>query len=51
VATNKQATLEVLVSYNDGNGVFCGSVSRLYNEDPRPTEIIIKALDTVVEVD
>jgi hypothetical protein len=23
VATNKQATIEVLLSYNDGNGVFC----------------------------
>jgi uracil-DNA glycosylase len=26
--------------HNDGNGVFCGSAPRLYNEDPRPAERI-----------
>jgi hypothetical protein len=27
--------VEVLFNYNDGNGVFCGSTLRLYNEYPR----------------
>jgi hypothetical protein len=34
---------------NDGNGVFCVSVQRLYNEDNRPDEIIIIII-TRVEV-
>jgi hypothetical protein len=36
--TNKQGRIEVLLSYNDGNSVFCGFAPRLYNEDPRPAE-------------
>jgi hypothetical protein len=35
VATNRQATIEMLLSYNDGNGVFCVSAPRLYNKNPR----------------
>jgi hypothetical protein len=36
---NKQATIKVLLSYNNGNGVSVGSSPRLYNEEPRPAEI------------
>jgi hypothetical protein len=39
VATNKQTTIEILLGYNDGNGVSCGSAPRLYNGDPWPAEI------------
>jgi hypothetical protein len=49
---NKQATIDVLLNYNDGNGVFCGSVPRLYTEAPRPAEIGLKeSLEMAVEVD
>jgi hypothetical protein len=37
-ATNKQSTIEVLLSYNDGKVFSVGSAPRLYNEDPRPAE-------------
>jgi hypothetical protein len=33
-----------LFGYNDGNGVFCGSAPRLYNEDLRPAGIRMKGL-------
>jgi hypothetical protein len=41
---NEQAIIELLLSYNDGNGVSVGSASRLYNEDPRPAERIIETI-------
>jgi hypothetical protein len=41
-ATNKQATTDVFLSYNDGNGFSFGSAPRLYNEDFRPAESEIK---------
>jgi hypothetical protein len=34
----------VLLSYNDGKAVFIGSVQRLYIEDLRSAEIIIKGV-------
>jgi hypothetical protein len=43
-ATNTQATIEVLLGYDDVNGVFCRSAPRLYNEDPRPDKIIIEGV-------
>jgi hypothetical protein len=33
-----QAAMEVLLSYNDGDGVLCWIRSGLYNENQRPTE-------------
>jgi hypothetical protein len=41
-ATNKQAITEILLNYNDGNGVFCWSATRLYNEEPKPAEIELR---------
>jgi hypothetical protein len=36
------ATIEVLLNYNDENGVSCGSTPKLYNEDPRPAGLELK---------
>jgi hypothetical protein len=41
-AANKQATIEVLLNYNNKSGVFRGSASRLFNEDPRPAKLDLK---------
>jgi hypothetical protein len=35
---NKQTTLEILLSYNDGKYFSAGSALKLYNEDPRSAE-------------
>jgi hypothetical protein len=43
-ARNKQATVQVLLSYNDGNGVFCWVLPEAYKKDPRPAERIIKGV-------
>jgi hypothetical protein len=42
----------VLLSYNDGNGVFCGSAPSLYNEDLRQLESELRvSLESAVEDD
>jgi hypothetical protein len=33
-------TIDVLLGYSDGTGVFCRPDPRLYNEDPMPAERI-----------
>jgi hypothetical protein len=41
-----------LLSYDDGNGVYCGSAPRLYNKHLRPAGIIIEGLfETAVRDD
>jgi hypothetical protein len=36
--------MEILLRYNDGNYVFCGSVPNLFNEDPGPFKGIIEGV-------
>jgi hypothetical protein len=44
MATNKEATIEVLLSYNNVSDVSYVFIPRLYNEHPRPVEIIINGV-------
>jgi hypothetical protein len=48
--TRKQATIVVLLRYNGENGVYIGSVTRLYNEDLKPAETELrKPLEVAVK--
>jgi hypothetical protein len=50
---NKQGAIKVVLSCNDGNGVFCWICpERLYNEDPRPADIELReSLEMAVKDD